>query len=112
MARVRANNESGSTRKIRPALTPEAEESQMISLAVDLAKKRLIEGTASSQEIIHYLKLATPKHQLEIEKLEKENELLRAKTAALESTARIEELYMEAMKAMSEYRGTGGPADA
>ena len=33
--------------KMRPALTPEARENQLISLAVDLAEKQLQEGTAS-----------------------------------------------------------------
>ena len=41
-------------RKIRPALTPEARENQMIALAVDLAEKQLLEGTASSQVITHH----------------------------------------------------------
>jgi len=112
MAKARTTSSTDSSRKLRPALTPEAEEGQMISLAVDLAKKQLIEGTASSQIVCHYLKLATMNHKLELEKLKKENELLSAKTEALQSTARMEELYMEALKAMSDYRGTGGPDDA
>lgn len=112
MAKVKAKSSTDSSRKIRPALTPEARENQMISLAVDLAERQLIEGTASSQVITHYLKLGTKNHKLEIEKLEKENELLRAKTEALQSSARMEELYLEALKAMSDYRGTGGPDDA
>ena len=33
-------------RKIRPALTPEARENQLISLAVDLVEQRLLDGTA------------------------------------------------------------------
>lgn len=112
MAKARTTSSTDSSRKLRPALTPEAEEGQMISLAVDLAKKQLIEGTASSQVITHYLKLATMNHKLELEKLKKENELLSAKTEALQSSARMEELYLEALKAMSDYRGTGGPDDA
>jgi hypothetical protein len=39
---------------MRPALTPEARENQLVSLAVDLAEKQLREGTASSQVITHY----------------------------------------------------------
>lgn len=94
-----------SSRKIKPALSPEARENQMISLAVDLAERQLIEGTASSQVITHYLKLGTTKEQLEREKLEKENELLRAKTEALQSAQHIEELYADAIKAMRSYSG-------
>lgn len=92
-------------KKIRPALTPEARENQMIALAVDLAEKQLMEGTASSQVITHFLKLATSRERLEREKLEKENELLRAKTEAIESAKRVEELYSDALKAMRNYRG-------
>lgn len=91
--------------KVKPALTPEARENQMISLAIDLAEKQLIEGTASSQVITHYLKLGSSKERLEKEKLEKENELLRAKTEALESEKRTEELYANAIAAMQKYRG-------
>ena len=91
--------------KVKPALTPEARENQMISLAIDLAEKQLIEGTASSQVITHYLKLGSSKEKLEMEKLAKENELLRAKTEALESERRTEELYADAIAAMQRYRG-------
>ena len=78
-------------RKIRPALTPEARENQMIALAVDLAEKQLLEGTASSQVITHYLKLGTTKEKLEREILEKQKALIEAKTENLESAKRIEE---------------------
>ena len=67
-------------RKIRPALTPEARENQMIALAVDLAEKQLLEGTASSQVITHYLKLGTMKQKIEMEILEKQKALIEAKT--------------------------------
>lgn len=96
-----------STKRIRPALTPEARENQMVSLAVDLAEKQLIEGTASSQVITHYLKLGTMKHKAEMEKLERENELLKAKTESLQSAKRVEELYEDALKAMKSYSGLG-----
>lgn len=89
----------------KPAETPEARENQMINYAVDLAEQQLLNGTASSQVIVHYLKLGTRKEQLEREKLEKENELLVAKVKALESQQRVEELYAEAINAMQVYSG-------
>lgn len=105
--RKRSGNETASSaRRMKPALSPEARENQLISLAVDLAEKQLIEGTASSQVITHYLKLATVKEQLEREKLAKENELLRAKTEAIQSAQRVEELYANALEAMRSYRTT------
>lgn len=108
MAKVKSTDSSDRSRKIRPALTPEARENQMISLAVDLAEKQLMEGTASSQVITHYLKLGSTKERLEKEKLEEENKLLKARTEALQSAKRVEELYADAISAMKKYSGNGG----
>lgn len=98
---------SGSTGKMRPALTPEARENQMISLAVDLAEKQLREGTASSQVITHFLKLGSTKAELEKEKLRKENNVLEAKAKAIESSEEVKVLYENALKAMRNYAGYG-----
>lgn len=98
---------SNSVKKSRPALTPEARENQLISLAVGLAEQQLLDGTASSQVITHYLKLGTLKEKLEREKLVKENELLQAKTEAIHSSKRVEELYENALNAMKNYSGGG-----
>lgn len=95
----------------RPAITPEARENQLISLAVDLAEKQLQEGTASSQVITHYLKLGSTKERIEKEILEKQKELITAKTEALQSAKRFEALYMDALNAMRRYSGNGGPED-
>lgn len=112
MKKVGDTNSSGSsTRKRRPALTPEARENQMIALAVDLAEKQLMEGTASSQVITHYLKLGSTKERIEKEILEKQKELIEAKTQSLRSAERFEELYEEAIKAMQNYSGQGGSDD-
>lgn len=95
-------------REVRPALTPEARENQMIALAVDLVEQRLLDGTASSQETTHYLKLGSMKNRLEMQKLEEENKLLRARTEAIKSAKRVEELYANAIAAMRRYSGNGG----
>lgn len=88
-----------------PALTPEARENQLIAEAIDLAEKQITEGTASAAVICHYLKLGSTKAKLENEKLQEENKLLRAKTEVLESQKNVEQLYKDAIAAMSEYRG-------
>lgn len=111
MTKVKVTSSSSSKKKMRPALTPEARENQMISLAMDLVEQRLIDGTASSQETTHFLKLATTKAQLEKEKLKKENELLTAKTDAIESQKEMKEVYANALKAMQKYSGNGGVED-
>lgn len=86
-----------------PATTLEDREDRLIARAVDLAEQKLMDGTASPQMILHYLRLGSTKERLEKEKLEKENELLKAKTKALESAAKTEELYAEAITAMKAY---------
>lgn len=91
--------------KIRPALTPEAQEQLGISLAMDLAMQQLQDGTASAQVITHFLKLGTEKARLENEKLQAENELTKAKKVALESEERMAVLYENAIKAMQRYSG-------
>ena len=98
-------------RKRRPATTPEGRENQLISLAVDLAERQLREGTASAQVITHYLKLATTRERVEKEILEEQKELLKAKTEALKSQKRMDELYENAINAMRIYSGNGGTLD-
>lgn len=91
-------------KRMRPALTPEARENQLISLAMDRAEQQIRDGTASSQVITHFLKLGSEKNKLELEKLRAENELLKAKTEDLESRQDIKQLYEEAMEAFKGYR--------
>ena len=98
-------------KKIRPALSPEARENQLIALAVDLAEKQLMEGTASSQVITHYLKLGTAKEKIEREIMEKQKELLEAKAENLRSAKKVEELYINALNAMKNYSGHGDEND-
>lgn len=105
MSNVKRSITKQTVKDIRPALTPEARENQLISLAVDLAEKQLQEGTASSQVITHYLKLGSTKEKIEKEILEKQKELISAKTEALKSAKRVEELYANAIKAMRSYSG-------
>lgn len=99
------------TKQFRPALTPEAREAQLISLAEARAEQQLRDGTASSQLIVHYLKLGTSKYKEEIKKLEEENKLLNAKTEMLQSAKRVEELYADAISAFREYNGQSSNED-
>ena len=103
--RKAATHTANSDKKQRPALSPEAREGQLIALATDLAEQQLRDGTASAQVITHYLKLGTTKEKIEKEILERQKELITAKTEALQSTKRIEELYSNAMAAMQKYSG-------
>lgn len=88
-----------------PAMNLEDQEDQLVSLAVDLAMKRLREGTASNQLISEIIKLGTVKERLSREKLQRENDMLRAKTEAIEASRRNAELYENAINAMRVYSG-------
>ena len=91
--------------KKRPALTTEAREQQLVNMAVNLAEKQLLEGTASSQVITHYLKIGSERERLERKKLEVECAALEAKIKALEAATNTETLYAEALDAMRRYSG-------
>lgn len=100
------NQDENISKKLRPALTPESRENQLIALAVNLAEQQLRDGTASSQVITHYLKLGSTSQKVEREILEEQKKLITAKTEALQSQKRVEELYSNAIKAMREHSGT------
>lgn len=111
MKKAKTVTSSESSRKIRPALSPEARENQMISLAMDLAEQQLRDGTASSQLITEFVKRGSTKSRIEQEILEEQKELIEAKTQSLKSAQRIEELYANALNAMRNYSGQGGSDD-
>lgn len=108
MAKVVPSNSSNEPTMMRPAINPEARENQMISLAEKEAERQLREGTASAQIIVHYLKLGSTKERIERTILERQAELITAKTEALQSAKRVEELYANAIAAMKRYSGGGG----
>lgn len=107
MGRTIAKTSQSSQRKQRPALTPEARENQLIARAVDLAEQQLINGTASSQVITHFLKMGSTKEKLEKEMMAEQKKLLEAKTEALHSQKQVETLYKDALNAMRTYSGNG-----
>lgn len=96
---------SSKRRTRRPAITAEGRENQLISLAFDLVEKKLTDGTASSQEVVHFLKLGSTRGRLEEKRIEKENLLLAAKVDQIASGKRMEELYEKAISAMRTYSG-------
>lgn len=95
-----------------PARDPEEWENRMISLSMERAEQRLRDGTASSAEIVHFLKLGSSRERLEQEEKRREIELKRAKTEALESAKAIEALYTDAVNAMRRYAGQGKDDEA
>ena len=106
MATRRRSEQSDSSIPRRPpATTPEGRESQLISMAVDLAEQRMRDGTATAQEIVHFLKLGSPREQLERDRLVRENRLLDAKVDSIESGKNMEMLFQKAIDAMRSYSG-------
>ena len=92
-------------KRANPAKTSEQREQQLINLAYNEAEKRLANSTASSQVVTHFLKLGSQRAKLELERIRQENLLLQAKTEAIQSGKRVEELYTKALEAMRRYTG-------
>lgn len=111
MTARRVNHPNASRSTTPPASTLEGRENQLISRAVDLAEKQLMDGTASAQVITHYLKLGSSREKLEQERLEQEVAFMKIKAEAMESAKRVEELYGQALNAMRSYSGNPQPDD-
>lgn len=92
-------------REYPPVTTPEAREDQLIMMAYDLAEQRMRNGTASSQEVVHFLRLGSSKDRLEREIMGEQKKLVSAKTGSYETGKRLEALYDDAIKAMRTYSG-------
>jgi hypothetical protein len=93
-------------RPVAPATSPQAREDQLIAMAYDEVERRISEGIATGPELVHFLRMGSPKGKLEKEILEREKQLLEAKTQAIESQKNVEELYAKAIEAMKSY-GSG-----
>lgn len=96
---------SGTTRRSRAMITPEASINKVVDKALALVEKRIDEGTATSQETTTLIKFGSEKARLEQEKIRYEIEYIKAKSEALASAKRSEELFAEAIKAMRSYNG-------
>lgn len=105
MSKRKATDLDEQPKSLPPTLTVEGRENQLIAAAYDLAEKRILEGTASSQELTYFLKAGSSKTALELNKLREENKLLRAKTEALQAQISNEALLDKALKAFRSYRG-------
>lgn len=90
---------------MRRARSPEAREKQLIALAMDCAEEQLMNHTASSQVITHYLKLGTAQAKLELEMLKTQQKLAEAKTKNIESTTQTDEMVRNAINVFKVYAG-------
>lgn len=86
-------------------MSPEAYENRLINKAYKAVEKRIESGEATAAELVHFLREGSIRQQLELEKLKKENELLKAKTESIASQKEVKELYSEAISAFRKYSG-------
>lgn len=93
------------TTPFKRAIDPEAREKQLIALSYNLVEQRLLDGTASAQETCHFLKLGSMEKQLELQKLENENALLKKKVEAIDSQMTSDAKLQEVLDAMRAYSG-------
>lgn len=102
----RASDERKASQNIRrKALSPDARENQLIALAMDTAEERMLNGTASSQEIVHFLRLGSSLVKLQKEEIRERIELDKSKVKAIESAEEYKKLYESAIEAMKSYGG-------
>lgn len=105
MAGTKKTSSPGNQRPRRPAISPDARMNQLVGLAVDCAEQQLRDGTASSQVITHFLKYATREKELEMQILEKQRDLIVAKTEQIHDQKRTDEMFREAIDAIRGYQG-------
>ena len=87
------------------ARTPDARESQICAAAMDLAEQKIRDGTASSQLICHFLKRSDPAERVRLDILERQRDLIEAKTESIKAARRTEDAMLAAFDAMKRYRG-------
>lgn len=105
MAKAKLQDEEPVRELRRKPLSPDARENQLIALAMDTAEERMLNGTASSQEIVHFLKLGSSLAKLQKEEIRERIELDKSKVKAIESAEEYKKLYEEAIRAMKSYGG-------
>jgi len=82
----------------------EAREKYLIGLAYDLVEERLLNGTATSQETVHFLRMGSAKEQRDAKLEEMQIELMKAKKEALDSQKNIERMLEEGFAAYTSYQ--------
>jgi len=84
--------------------TAAGRESELIDLAYDLVAQRLRDGTATSQETTHFLKLGSMRARKEDKLLEAQIKVAEAKAEAYRSGQNMEAMMAEAINAVKSYQ--------
>lgn len=105
-----ASNSERSPEEIPPMLPPaktrERRVQQLVMQAENLIEERIRKGTASPTEVVAIVRLGTEMERANIERVRMHTEYLQAQKAKAESETVREELFTEAMAAMSRYQPT------
>ena len=109
MIKGKKSNDNDEVSELYPELSPaksaKAREDQLIAMAYNRVEERIRNNQATGPELVHFLKMGSSKGRLENDILEKERELVAAKTEALRAQKKVEELYTQAIEAMKSYGG-------
>lgn len=99
-------------RKKSKRRTHEGQESYMINLAMEQAEEQLRNHTAPAMIVSHFLKLATTKALLELEKARAETKLANSKAELVESQKKSEDIAKAALAMFKRYAGIFGDEDS
>lgn len=103
--------ENSPRRPRRRAQTPEERENRLISLALDRVEERMENRTATAQEYIQFIRMASTKARAEADKVRLELELVQAKTENLRMQQKNEDMFANAIKAFKRYSGASEEDD-
>lgn len=92
-------------KRLPPARTDERRAQQLIALAQDLVEERMRNGTASPTEVVAVMRMGTEIEKANVERVKMHTQYLEAQKAKAESETVREELFNNAMKAMTKYQG-------
>ena len=92
-------------KRLPPAKNRERRVQQLVLQAENLIEERIRKGTASPTEVVAIIRLGTEYEQANVERIRAQTEYLVAQKAKAESETVREELFTNAMKAMSTYQG-------
>lgn len=104
-ARGTGRDDNVSPLRLPPARTRERRVQQLVLKAESLIEERLENGTASPTEVVAIVRLGTELERANIERIKMHTEYLEAQKAKAQSETVREELFTNAMKAMTRYQG-------
>lgn len=90
----------------QPSMDPEAMTNRLIAKAFQLAEQRLTDGTATSAEVVHFLKLANKEQKLKEKMIESQSQLMDAKVTSIKNAESNKAIAQEALSALSSYSPT------